>query len=168
MNGATSRSRVMPSCHAEKMIGSLLVHSSAYQRSDHTQSILHRCSSTWCTLNKTTRLKIRHYRQIYVDSPDPIVFLSITVSTSGHVYEDFTRILFLHSYREVSILAGELPEESEQFRFLRASCLANLKGSVGLILFVYTVFHTFTSLFGSRRVPSLLNQSLVLIPQQSG
>jgi hypothetical protein len=29
---------------------------------------------------------------------------------------------------------GELPEESEQFRFLRASRLANLKDSVGLIL----------------------------------
>jgi hypothetical protein len=31
-------------------------------------------------------------------------------------------------------LAGELPEESEQFRFLRASRLSNLKDSVGLIL----------------------------------
>ncbi len=28
----------------------------------------------------------------------------------------------------------ELPEESEQFRFLRAACYANIKGSVGLIL----------------------------------
>jgi hypothetical protein len=28
---------------------------------------------------------------------------------------------FLHAHREASILAGELPEESEQFRFLRAS-----------------------------------------------
>jgi hypothetical protein len=34
-------------------------------------------------------------------------------------------------YREPSILAGELPEESEQFRFLRAARLVNLKGSVG-------------------------------------
>ena len=43
-------------------------------------------------------------------------------------------MLFLDSYREASILAGELPEESEKFRFFRAVCLANLKGSVGLIL----------------------------------
>ncbi len=43
-------------------------------------------------------------------------------------------MFFLHVYREASILARELPEESEQFRFLRASRLANLKGSVGLIL----------------------------------
>jgi hypothetical protein len=43
-------------------------------------------------------------------------------------------MLFFHTHREASILAGELPEESEQFRFLRASRLVNLKGSVGLIL----------------------------------
>jgi hypothetical protein len=77
-------------------------------------------------LNKATRMKIRHYRQIYADRPDPIVFLTITVSTSGSVYEDFVRMLFLHAYRVASILAGELREESEQFRFLRASRLVNL------------------------------------------
>jgi len=33
----------------------------------------------------------------------------------------------------VSCLAGKLPEESEQFRFLRTTHLVNLKGSVGLI-----------------------------------
>ena len=85
-------------------------------------------------LNKTGRMKIRHYRQIYENRPDPIVFLPITVSTSGCVYEDFERMLFVHTHREASILAGELPEESEQFRFFRASHLVNLKGSVGLIL----------------------------------
>ncbi len=85
-------------------------------------------------LNKTARMKNRHYRQIYEDRSDPIVFLSIVVSTSGRVYEDFTRLFFLHAHRETGILAGELPEESEQFRFLRASLLSNLKGSVGLIL----------------------------------
>ena len=53
----------------------------------------------------------------------------VAVSTSGRVYEDFVRLLFLHAYREVSILAGELSEESEQFRFFRASRLADLKGS---------------------------------------
>ncbi len=62
------------------------------------------------------------------------MFLPITVNTLGHVYEDFARMLFLHTHREASILVGELPEESEQFRFLRDSHLAKLKGSVGLIL----------------------------------
>ncbi len=50
------------------------------------------------------------------------------------VYEDFARLLFLHAHREASILAGELPEESEQFCFLRVSRLSNLKNSVVLIL----------------------------------
>ncbi len=31
-------------------------------------------------------------------------------------------------------MSNELPEESDQFRFLRASCFANLKGAVGLIM----------------------------------
>ena len=31
-------------------------------------------------------------------------------------------------------MANELPEESDQFRLLRASCFANLKGVVGLIM----------------------------------
>jgi hypothetical protein len=90
----------------------------------HTNGALtHRVSSTGDPqpdgdLNKAVRMKIRHYRQIYEDTSDLIVFLSITVSTSGRVYEDFTRMLFLHAHREASILAGELPEESEQFRFL--------------------------------------------------
>jgi hypothetical protein len=131
-------------------------------------------------LNKTDRMKIRHYRQIYTDRPDPIVFLSVSVSTSGHVYEDFTRMFSLHTHRETSTLTGELPEESEQFRFFRASRLTHLKDSVGLILdkpssmWVTTPIDLSTRPFiplprslNSRRVPPLLNQSLVLIPQQS-
>jgi hypothetical protein len=125
-------------------------------------------------------MKIRNYRQVYADRPDPIVFLPIAVSTSGRVYEDFTRLLFLHAHREASILAGELPEESEQFRFLRASRLADLKGSVGLILAKASTmrvtipidlstrsFIPLPRFMNSRRVPPVLNQSLVLIPQQS-
>jgi hypothetical protein len=108
------------------------------------------------------------------------VFLSITVNTSGRVYEDFTRLFFFHVYREASILVGELPDESEQFRFLRVSRLSNLKDSVCLILTksssirVTIPIHLSTRSFiplprflNSRRVPPLLNQSLVLIPQQS-
>ena len=60
--------------------------------------------------------------------------MPVAVDTSGRVYDDFNRLLFLHAHREASALADELPEESHQFRFLRATCLAKLKGSVGLIL----------------------------------
>ncbi len=148
-------------------------------------AITHRVSSTGApqpdgVLNKVVRMKIRHYRQIYVDRTDPIVFLPITVSTSGHVYEDFGRLFFLQAHREVSILVGELPEESEQFRFFRVSRLDNLNGSVGLILVkdspirVTIPIHLSTWSFiplprflNSRRVSPLLNQSLVFIPEQS-
>ena len=56
------------------------------------------------------------------------------MSTSGLAYDDFVRLFFLYVYRETSILVGELPEESDQFRFLQAVRLANLKDTVGLIL----------------------------------
>jgi hypothetical protein len=47
---------------------------------------------------------------------------------------NFLRLLFLHAHLESSTLAHNIPEESSHFRFLRATCLANIKGSVGLIL----------------------------------
>ncbi len=77
------------------------------------------------TLQKVDRDKIRHHRQNYLNQPDPIVFIPVTVDTSVHVYEDFNCLLFLHDHREVSVLVNELPKESDQFRFLRATCLAN-------------------------------------------
>jgi hypothetical protein len=67
------------------------------------------------------RKKILHYRQLYIDRPEPIAFLPVAVDTSGHVYDDFSRLLFLHAKREASALANEIPEESDQFRFLRAA-----------------------------------------------
>ncbi len=55
-------------------------------------------------LKAVTRAKIRHYRQLYLNRPDPIVFayLTVTVDTSDHIYDDFSRLLFLHPHREVS------------------------------------------------------------------
>ena len=85
-------------------------------------------------LRQVARTKIRHYRQMYINRLDPIAFMSLAVDTSGRIYDDFSRLLFLHAHREASDLSNEIPEESDQFRFLRAACLANLKGSVGLIL----------------------------------
>jgi hypothetical protein len=77
-------------------------------------------------LINSVRIKIRYYRQIYVDRSSSC--------TSGRVYDDFTRLLLLDTHRETSILSGELPEESEQriIRFFRTTHLENLKGSVGL------------------------------------
>jgi hypothetical protein len=71
-------------------------------------------------------------------------------------------------------------DEPEQFRFLRAARLANVKGSVGLIsakasAMSVTIpidlstrpFIPLPRFFNSRRVPPLLNQSPVLFLQQS-
>jgi hypothetical protein len=85
-------------------------------------------------LKTGVRVKILHYRQLYLNRPDPIGFLPVVVDTSDRIYDDFSRLLFLHAHRESSDLGNELPEESVQFRFLRVTCLGNLKGSVGLIL----------------------------------
>jgi hypothetical protein len=82
-------------------------------------------------LRTVARAKIRHYRQLYINRPEPIRFMPVAVDTAGRIYEDFSRLLFLHAHREASALANELPEESEQFRFLRAACFLILRGQWG-------------------------------------
>ena len=62
---------------------------------------------------------------------DPIVFLSVAVDTSTRIFDDFLRLLFLHSHREASALATEIPEESGHFRFLRAVVSVILRGQWG-------------------------------------
>ena len=57
-------------------------------------------------LQKVVRDKIRHYRQIYLDRPDPIAFIPVAIDTSGRVYGDFILLLFLHAHREASALDG--------------------------------------------------------------
>ncbi len=85
-------------------------------------------------LREVVRKKILHYRQLYINRPDPIVFLPDTVHNTGRLHDDFSRLLFLHAHREASTLTNEIPEESVQFRFLRVTCYVNIKGSVGLTL----------------------------------
>ena len=85
-------------------------------------------------LKEAIRIKIRPYRNVYLNRPDPIAFLLLVVNTSDLLYDVFIRFLFLHAHHEASTLTNELPEESDQFRFLHTSCFANLKGVVGLII----------------------------------
>jgi hypothetical protein len=80
------------------------------------------------------RKKIIHYHQLYIDRPDPIVFMPVAVDSSGLIYDDFLRLLFLPVHCEVSALGNDISEESGHFRFLRVPCLVNIKGSMGLIL----------------------------------
>ena len=51
-------------------------------------------------LKTVARAKIRHYRQVYLNRPDPIAFMPVVVDTSDRVYDDFSRLLFLHTHRE--------------------------------------------------------------------
>ena len=110
-------------------------------------------------------------------SPDPIVFIPLTVDTTGRMYDEFIRLLFLHTHRVASALDNELSEESDKFRFLHASCFANLKGVVGLIMVKASAmrisipldlssrsFIPLPCFIRSRRPTPLLDPSLVLFP----
>ena len=123
--------------------------------------------------------KLLYYRQLYINRPDPIAFMPVAVDTSGRVYDDFSRLLFLHAHREASALSNEIPEESEQFRFLRAACYANIKGSVGLILAKASAmrisipldlssrpFIPLPCFMRSRRTATLLAPSFVFTPRR--
>ena len=103
--------------------------------------------------------------------------MPLVVDTPGRLYDDFIRLLFLHAHREASALANELPEESNQFRFLRAACLADLKGSVVLFLAKESVMRISIPIdlssrhfipqprfIRSRRPTPLLAPSLALFP----
>ena len=85
-------------------------------------------------LKEVARIKIRHYRNLYLNHPDPIAFIPLAVDTTGRMYDEFICLLFLHVHREVSDLTNELSEESDKFLFLHNSCFDNLKGVIGLIM----------------------------------
>ena len=68
-------------------------------------------------------------------------------------------LLFLHVKREASALAGALPMESAQLRFIQTACLDNLKGSIGLMLDKASVMRV--------TIPLDLTPSIVLFNQSS-
>jgi len=103
--------------------------------------------------------------------------MPLAVDTSGRIYDDFLRLLFLHAHREASALANELQEESGQ---PLVTSLANLKGSVRLLLVKALAmrisiplnlssrpFIPLPMFIRSRRQTPLLAPSLVFIPQRS-
>jgi hypothetical protein len=52
------------------------------------------------SIKVVVRKKILHYRQLYVDRPDLIAFMPVSVDTSDRIYDDFLHLLFLHAHRE--------------------------------------------------------------------
>jgi hypothetical protein len=131
-------------------------------------------------LNNAARIKNNHYRQKYTELTEPVVFMSIAASTFGRINEEFLHLLSLHAHRDASVLSGEFPEESAQFRFIRAACLANLKGSIGLMLAKPSVMRVTIPLdlstrsfiplprfIRTRTTTPLLTPSIVLLNQSS-
>jgi hypothetical protein len=72
------------------------------------------------SLKVVARKKIIHYRQLYIDHPEPIAFMPVAVYTSDRNYDDFLRLVFLHAHRQASALSNDIPEESGHFRFLHS------------------------------------------------
>jgi hypothetical protein len=85
----------------------------------------------------------------------------------------------MDTHSEVSTVANEIPEETGEFRFLRVPSLANIEGSVGLILAkssdmrisipldLSSRFFIPLPCFRSRRPTPLLAPSLVFSPLRS-
>ncbi len=46
-------------------------------------------------LKKVTRIQIRHYRNVTFNHPDRIDFIPLVVDTTGRLYDDFIRLLFM-------------------------------------------------------------------------
>jgi hypothetical protein len=104
------------------------------------------------TFKEVARIKIRFYRNLYLNRPDPIAFIPLGVDTTGRMYDEFIRLLFF----------------------------ANLKGAVGLIMVKVSPMRIsipsdLSSRTGvplprfirSRRPTPLLAPSLVLFPPRS-
>ena len=133
-----------------------------------------------CRMSDTAPFTARHLFMGKEGHPDPIAFIPSAVDTTERMYDEFIRLLFLHVHRETSALTNELPEESDQFRFLRASCFVDLKGTVGLIMAKTSAMRISIPLdlssrpcvplphfIRSRRPTPLLAPSLVLFPPRS-
>ncbi len=142
----------------------------------HPHKVVRWWSWTWWWFKDDDETNIIHHRQI-LSCP------------SYRIYDDFSRLLFLHARRQTSALTNKLPEESGQlsfhneqsfFRFLWDTYLTNRKGSVGLILTKTSVMRipvpldlssrSFTRIpcfIHSRRHTPLLVPSLVFPPSCS-
>ena len=69
------------------------------------------------TLKEVVRIKIRHYRNVYLNRPDPIAFIPLAVDTTGRLYDDFIRLLFLkHRLCLMDCLRNRISFDSSKLR----------------------------------------------------
>ena len=93
-------------------------------------------------LNRSASTKIWHYRSVYATR---------TVLTQSHscLSPSAPRVVYIRtssdsdssSVSEASALDNELPEHSDQFRFIHAACFVNLQSSIGLTLAKSSALH---------------------------
>jgi hypothetical protein len=83
-----------------------LIHNKHFDRFKNLKT--HGVPEPDATIKAVARKKILHYRQLYVDRTDPIAFMPVAVDTSGRIYDDFLRLLFLHTHREASALTNDI------------------------------------------------------------
>jgi hypothetical protein len=72
-------------------------------------------------LKKVVRITIRHYRNVCLNRPDPIAFLPLAVDTSGRLYDDFIRFLFLHAHRGETSTSGLMNCGRNRISFVQLS-----------------------------------------------
>ena len=84
----------------------------------------------------------------------------------NRLYDDFLRLLFLHTHREASALDEELTKKTDQFRFLHTT-----KSFYYFLLFTSTYLRRLSYLsltcFTLVVPPPLVTPSLVLFPHRS-
>ncbi len=135
------------------------------------------CSWPRCGFQGSDQNQNQALQKFVLESPGPYCIYPLS---RGHYWTDVWRIYpfsIFHVHRETSVLSYELPEESDQFRFLHALCFANLKGAVGLIMVKVSVMRISIPLdlscrsciplprfIRSRRPTPFLTPSLVLFP----
>ena len=66
---------------------------------------------------EVVRIKIRNYLNLYLNHPDPIAFVPLAVDPTGRMYDEFIRLLFLHTHRESSTLTNEFQRSRTSFAF---------------------------------------------------
>ena len=94
------------------------------------------------TLMSVSRIKIRHYHTVYLNHPDPSVFIPLAVDTTERLYDDFIRLFFLHDELCVSLIWRVLLVWSWRKRRL---CGFQSPGPLILVFHTSSSFYPFTS-----------------------
>ncbi len=82
-------------------------------------------------LRAVVRTKILHDHQLYIDRPEPIVFMSVAFDTSDRIYDDFFRLLFRQDQREHRLFLTKFRRKRVNFVFFVLIVYLILRGQWG-------------------------------------